>query len=1045
MTSGKFIAGMPLLAATAMVSLISMQELCAQQGGPPERLSAAITAMEAGKWQEAQVNSEAAIKAFDRRAKQLGLGDKFGQFWYIRGVSELNLQQYEKAIKTLEEGVTKYPGRDNWFILSSYLKMAEAAIELKDYDRALAFLKKLIEIRTKTPAAELNKVDERLPMGLIYALSAQCDFLSSKPDFENGVKNIKLIANNRYKGQGIPDYPIVQAFLSMANATIERDRPEVLLDFLKTGRSIVALEAWRLSPYAISLLNTANSALSRATMQKDEKKAAELMKVAQEILSLIPSIGEMEQSVKDVSDHLGNLPGIADTTVSYNKAEAKKSLKTLKDALATGKQSLDATSLMGTAAQYIGAGAYRAARIAYKNLHENYTDILPALREQNLYSLITISAALGEMEENRAYVSEFAKMFPESKQLNVLNTMSLESLYVDGKYEQCVKEADAALASTTPLAPKVKETAQFVQAASLFNLGRYKEALPKLQAYLDAYPNSPNVPQLMYNMGVSYARLGQFDKASHALGRLISKYKTKEETPFLPYALFDRAMANVALNSEDTNAKAMADFDRLIKEFPEPTLLPHVWNNRGILMERAQNMVEAEKAYKEAYEAAKKADNASSKGEALYRLLTISKDGKEDRLNDAVGYADAFWKESGKEKSVGYRLQAAVAALDVLEKAKRKQDGLDRLRETIVLISQEDPEKENPLLEMAVNSYTTAYVKDITTGKGKEAKVDLEALKKHYYDFPGIKETDHLLVTMLRMAVIGVYEDVLKKIDKNDATTISTLNAEINVSFNDLKKAFKIKDMTPFALLKIGNFLVFKTERPEEAVPYFDEVIKRGGDPKNVDMATFGLAQAYGRSKDKAQVLKGIELMEKAMAKEQAKPKPDRKNLENAQFNIAQFYFNNGDFQKAADKAYDYLKNKDNQVHKIAASMLWAKAYDAMKNIDQALIGYQRVNANYTGAIASSAPAMKRTMELLFDRNKSKPDLDKPSDRLLAYKTGATYIKQTKSIENKMTIDERQLWREVETLVEKYAQNPEISAENKASLERARLKAESIK
>lgn len=1045
MTSGKFIAGMPLLAATAMVSLISMQELCAQQGGPPQRLAAAIAAMESGKWQEAQVNSDAAIKAFDRRAKQLGLGDKFGQFWYIRGVSELNLQQYEKAIKTLEEGVAKYPGKDNWFILSSYLKMAEAAIELKDYDRALACLNKLIEIRTKTPSAELNKVDERLPLGLIYALSAQCNFLSTKPNFEDGVKNIKLIANNRYKGQGVPDYPIVQAFLSMADSAINRDRPEVLLDFLKTGRSIVALEAWRLSPYAIALLNTANGALSRATMQEDEKKATELLKVSQELLSLIPSMGAMEQGVKDVSDHLGSLPGIADTTVAYNKAETKKSLKALKDALATGKQSLDASSLMVTAAQYIRAGAYRAARIAYKNLHENYQDILPALREQNLYSLITISAALGEMEENRAYVNEFAKTFPESQQLKVLNTMSLESLYVDGKYEQCVKEAETTLASKTPLDPKVKETAMFVEAASLFNLGRYKDALPKLQAYLEAYPNSPNVPQLMYNMGVSYARLGQFEKASHALGRLISKYKTKEETPFLPYALFDRAMANVALNTEDANSKGLEDIERLIKEFPEPALLPHVWNNRGILMERAQNLAEAEKSYKEAFEAAKKADNPSSKGEALYRLLTIVKDSKDDRLNDAVGYADTFWKESGKDKSVAYRLQAAVIALDVLDKVNRKKDAMDRLQETIVMISQEDPEKENPLLEMAVNSYTTAYVKDITKGTGKDAKVDLEALKKHYYDFPGIKETDHLLVTMLRMAVIGVYEDVLKKIDKNDATNISTLNAEINVSFNDLKKAFKIKDMTPFALLKIGNFLVFKTERPEEAVSYFDEVIKRGGDPKNVDMATFGLAQAYGRSKDKAQVIKGIELMEKAMTKEQSKPKPDRKNLENAQYNIAQFYFNSGEFQKAADKAYDYLKNKDNQVHKIAASMLWARAYDELKNIDQALIGYQRVNANYTGAISSSAPAMKRTMELLFERNKPKPDLDKPSDKLLAYKTGANYIKQTKSIENKMTIEERLLWREVETLVEKYAQNAEIAAENKAALERERLKAESVK
>lgn len=1041
MNSGRFIAGLPVV-AVAMVSVISMQDLKAQQGGPPQRLAAAIKAVEAGQWPEALANSDAAIKAFDRRAKQLGMGDKFGQFWYIRGISELNLKSYEKAIKTLQEGVTKYPGKDNWFVLSSYLKMAEAAISLQDFDQAMGYLNKLIELRSKIPNNELNAVDQRLPMGLIYALAAQCNFRSSKPNFDEGVKNIKLIAKNRYKGQGIPDFPIVQAFLSMSEAAIKQDKPEVVLEFLKDGRSIVALEAWRLPSFSTLLLGRANDALSRSAALEG-KKAQDMLKVSQELLTLVPSIGAIEQSVKDVSDHLKGFPGIVDTTVTYNKNEIQKSLKELKEALAKGQQPLDGMVLMMSASQYIQAGAYRAARIAYKNLHENYTDMLPALREQNLYNLITISTALGEMEENRAYVDEFAKAFPTSKHLKTLNTMSLESLYVDGKYEQCAKEAQNVLASKTPIDPKVKETAQFVEAASLFNLGRFKEALPKLQEYVEAYPQSKNLPQIMYYVGVSFARTGQYDKASHALGRLIAKYKTKEESPFLPYAVFDRALANIALSNEDANGKALVDLDRIIKEFPEPNLLPSTWLNRGIVQERGKASDEAEKSYKEALVAAKAANNNAAKGEALFRLITVTKDAK-GREKDAVAYCDEFWKESGKDKDVAYRLQAAVNALEILTKADRKKDGMDRLGETIVMIAHENPEKENPLVEMAVNNYKEAFVKDVTVGKGKDAKVDLDAVKKHFYEFPGVTEKDHLLITILRMAVIGVYEDVLKKVDKTDTATIATLNAQVKVFFNDLKKAFQIKDMTPFALVKVGNYLVEKTDSPEEAIPYFEEVIKRN-DAKNMDFATFGLAQAFGRSKDKAQVAKGIDLMEKAIAKEQGKKKPDKKNLENAQHNIAQFYYNSGDYQKAADKAYEYLKDTNKQIHRIPVSMLWAKAYDAMKNIDQALIGYQRINANYTGAISVSAPAMKRTMELLYERNKPKPDLDKPSDRLLSYRNGQNYIKLTKGLENKMTIEERQLWREVETLVEKYSQDAEIAAEQKAAEERARLKANAAK
>lgn len=1027
------------MALSAIVATVGTQPVHAQQGGPYARLKNAAKFIDEGKWQEALSEVQTAITVFDKRAKQLNIGDKFGQFWYVKGLCEVNLHQYEDAIKSFQQGIQKYPGKGNAYINSSYLKMAEAAIALNDFDQALGYLNSFIDNRLKTPAAELSPLEKNINLGLIYALAAQCHLRAKTPNFEEGVKNIKLIAKNRYKGQGIPDTPIVQAFLALADKSIANNKPEIVLDFLTDSRSVVALEPWRMIPFTPMLLKLAGDAQSKSNMTEG-KIAEDMTQVSQELMTLVPDMAALNQSVNDVTSRLGTFPGIVDTTVLYNKADIQKSLKNFKDSAVENKQTPEAILLMLTASQFVKDGVYPPAQAAYKKLHEEYKDLTPEMRENNLYNLIMITATMGDMKSSQALTKEFITDFPQSEKKKVLNSMTLETLFLEQRFEECARQA-AEILAMKPEDPKVLEMAMFTEGASLASLNRFREARPKLEAFVKEFPDSVHTSQIMYYHGLAVKRTDTPDKAAHTYSKFVDKFPNKKDSAYLPYVLLDRGICYFNVGTAESEAKALADYDRLIKEFPESNIYPSAQLNKGILLEKQRDDKGAEQAYKEALAGAKKLDNKPAQGEALFHLTVIANRNKKN--DEAVAYYDEFWKNFAKDDTVFTRIQEAVEGFPSLDKANRREEAIQRLAEAIVSTSRVNPDQENPLVEMAVNNYTKEYVKD-KLGKNQKARLNLEEARNHYYNFPGLKETDTNLITILRMALVGIYEDELKKIDKADTAAIATLEAQIKVAFQDIQKSFKIDKMTPFALVKLGTYLGERSNHPDEAVPYFEELLKRQNQ-KYENNAIFGLAQALGRSKDKNNVIKAIGMMEKVITSEKAKKKPDRKVVEKAEYNLTQFFIANSDYKKAIDMSYEYLKDTANNQFRPQMSMLWAEANDKAGNINNAIIGYQRINQNYMGYISYSAPAMKRQMELLYQRNQPKPDLDKPSDRLIAYLTGSKYIKFTQPNFDKMTVSDRNDWREVEALVQKYEQDQEIMAENKAAEERAKAKAEALK
>ncbi len=161
-----------------------------------------------------------------------------------------------------------------------------------------------------------------------------------------------------------------------------------------------------------------------------------------------------------------------------------------------------------------------------------------------------------------------------------------------------------------------------------------------------------------------------------------------------------------------------------------------------------------------------------------------------------------------------------------------------------------------------------------------------------------------------------------------------------------------------------------------------------------------------------------------------------------------------GDHAAAAAAAKDYLNDAGfRNVRRLPEVALWyAQALDRGGNLPDALVAYSKVWGSYMGQVSISAPAIKRWMEICWDRNLPRRMSDAGHwvvpDRQGAYNGGARFIEATArpGFFDKMTPDERKLWNEVKQLVDTYALDPgirtlEVQQRERAKAEKARLDA----
>ncbi len=981
-----------ILAVTMVLAVPARAQEGDDLGG---MVTKSLAAMNAEKWEEGLAILTNAINRFGKIGKPAELfGPQFGVLYYRKGVCEMKLKRWPEAMKSFETCYRDFPnaggkaGGGNVFHKKALLKWGEAAMGAEDWALAIRQFKKFLE--------ERDKVIDTFAQGTFYINMSIAHYKLGK--IPEGNENLEIAIKNK-ESFPTPDAGIVAGFQALVEAVIEKENEQALLDFVAKNRADISLEPFESTEFSKLYMKLAADAI-----------AADMPRAAMTLYQLIPATEAAVDDTKVRIAALSDMRGVRDGGRVIKTKELVDNLKLL-EADNRGIKSPDITKLAAAAFLHEGAGNTRGAYAAFEQLELYFPKA--EKREDNLYNLVRTASIISEVITTEKYGQFFLKTFPNSKYVPAVRRMLLSSLFYEGEYATCIEVASAMIDSLEK-GSKEHDICLHVLGGSYYYTGEFEKAQPLLDQHVEKYPESQFAEAALYFQASNLSRLQFWPKSAQLLDAFFTKFPDMKTNIFYSFALYDRANCHYALDEYD---KALERLSLLEKEFPNAEVMEMAMNLMGNVQQSLKNPEGAEKAYLAALKLAETRGNANVAGESLFYLVALlgeHKKGEKEpnpRLKDAVPYADKFWKEYGQDSV--YKTQMAVAQVAALDAVGRGEEALNRLQAVITEIATSG---HTGGLEAAINSYTEAYLNKHTP----------EELKNHYYEFPGIRAGDKEARAVLRIAVIGVFEEVAKK-NSQDEQKLRSANAMIKVLFQELKNDFSPKEFTNYILVNVGDYLRKNTSTPREALPYYDEVLGRPDQSYRFG-ALFGRGDVLARSADPAELDKAIADFDRVITDSQ-----DKAERESSLFRKIEAQMAKKDYVPAAESAKLYLDREKNSFSKYSAQVgfLLAQSYDERGEINDAIAMYMKVWSAHLGFVKVSAPAIKRWMELMWQRNlPPRPTENVPSDRQGAYDGGAKFIDATTrpEFQSKMTDEDKALWNEVASLVKQYEADPGIKS-----------------
>lgn len=977
------------LSAAACATLITIASPArAEDDDLPSLVNKAILAMKQEKWKEALALNTQAVERYSKNALVL-FGPRFGMIHYRKGLCEMKLKEWGAAMTSFEACYKDFPnagnaGAGNNFEKMALLKWGESAMGAEDWKKAIELFQKFLK--------ERDKVRDKYPEGAFHVSMAICYYnLGRLPE---GNEQLEIAIKNKERFP-TPDSAIVAGFQALVTGALAKNDEKALVDFIQKNRGELVIEPYAMQQYSRVFMKLAGDSVT-----------AGMERAAIALYQFVPSTDAAIEDIRARLKSVADLRHLRDGSNIINKSMLEAALKALEEEQKGGK-SMEMVKLSAIAFLNEKNGNIRGAYNAYLQLEKFYPQA--AKREDNLFNLVRTSSRVAPGPETQSYGEVFLKNFPDSKHAPLVRRLMLSSLFSEGEYETCIEVAEPMIEKLEPGTVE-HDICLHVLGGSYFYTGQFDKAQPLLDQHVEKYPDSMFKIAATYFRAANLSRLQFWKKAAGQLDEFLEKYPDASSNVFIPFALYDRATCHYAEEEYDEALTAIA---RIIDEFPECNVTDQAYNLRGNVEQALGNNDNAEQAYIKALEIAETRRNAAIASESLFSLVALlgqNTPGKEPnpRIKDAVPYADRFWKEYSEGSPLQSRV--AVAQLHAFVAAGRADEALERLQNVIAELAK-DPEATG--LEELVNSYTEAYLTNHTA----------EQLKEHYYNFPKVRATDHAARALLRVAVIGVFEEIVKKSD--DEAVKSSGTARIKVLFQELKTDFALKDLTNFILVKIGDYLRANTSTPREALPYYDEALNRP-DQSYRFAALLGRADVYGKSENAADLDKAIEDFTRVYTDSQDKPQ-----REFALYRMIETLMAKKDYAKAETQARAYLDTKTTGFSKYSPKVwfMLAQSFDLRNMPEDAMAVYVQIWAGaHKGNIQVAAPSIKRWMELSWERNKPSKDTQTPADRQGAYEGGAKWIELTSRFKDKMTEADLELWKEVEALVKTYEANPGIKS-----------------
>lgn len=1043
-----------------------------------------------------QKNYADAIKIIDKAINAYGnpksrvaeqFGKQLGAFYYQKGMcliripAENGIPNYPAAIEAFNICNTKKEYADprvNQFRNLSLFQMGECELKMaaqdpSHYEKALEYYTKFLNFYSNKSHLTKFEADQALT-GNLHIRIAQCNLMKPNHDFKAAINHLKKAQAYRSK---VTDKLLLDTAMNLVKVAISPavNQPSLAYDIISSSRESFNLGDIRIAPQAGDFLNLGFNCYNKgreALADGQQKLGMDYFRLAETLLGLLPETDVLREELSNLRKMLGTVTNVnlSDGIMTFTGQKLNK-LQEYYDSVAKNHLNLEANAILANANMMINLGSNRSAKAAYQLLEDRYhnfqrsagNDQYVSLREDNLYQLAMTMRASGDIEGAQKVEVKHRSLFPDSKYFKSLAVNYLAQLVKESRYNEALTQAREVIAANAEdTAGEAYTTAAYVEAAALFKMNNWEELVTSAENFLSKQPdNEKYSSQVLFYLINAQNELRQTQNCINSCELYIKKYPevNLESNMPLPHVYYTLITNLLNRNAEGDREKAMANIDKVIELFPDHELCPVVYLQKASILiagETPEEQIKALEAFKKAYELTQdKPKLRQIKANALFCLASYTPDietpdtDEASRLAESEGYIKAYWDSADYEGNP-YSLQMAALevtrALDDKTKDKASFDKIiKRLQE---LITREanfsfTKNKINPELEAAVNSYTQGYI-DGSKKYGNE--LTLDAIRNHFYNFPGIDQNDKYTNAILRMAVINQLTNAMHALPRTskdpkelaDASKKRTeLASDVEQVFREMVNSFAPKDLTEFINVQVGNYLTEYVQRFEntaskdkerrEAITYYDEAIKKHGQFN--DEATFGKAKALGLSADTADLQASIDILQKLLQS------PNNDVAQNAMVEMTRIYMKQKDYGKAIETASSYIANKRNVRDRLPMLMLLGEAYAANGDIKNALLTYMNLYNQNIGRIQYSAPACEAVMKLYWQRNNPKTD-KMASDRWMAWNMGVKYLEMTKGNEPKFTPDERDKWSAVRALTALYQSDPGVAAEQKARVER---------
>ncbi|MFM7604699.1 MAG: tetratricopeptide repeat protein [Prosthecobacter sp.] len=492
---------------------------------------------------------------------------------YAKGACFFNLEEYAKAIESLELYVKEFP--EGGSIIDVRMALGRAYIKSKQGDKGVTVLK---EVVTKSP-------EKKAEAGLIIA-----DHLKADNKTEEALQILSAVL-----ADGVRSPESIQAAMMASQLYVASGKLEDASALMDKVRNFAS------GGDNIAQMNNIYLQLGDQMMEK---------KAFQDALNAYQLVRRKSEISRIQKEQIAKVEAKLKVSKGDQKAELETKLKAGQEILAEieKRTDYDASLYYRLGRCYFEMGqpptegaAGDSSRmwqsiLAFSTIVNEFKDF--PQRDRCMYGLIMVNAALKRIPEARALCEKFIENFPDSSELGQISEMYGMLAYQNGQLE----EAERAFNKAAGFPKADKERLRYLSGIVLFELQRFEQGRAAFEALIADSKDSVYKDECLYRIALSYFYQNDYKNVVKALETYI---KENPKGNYLCDAKYRLAFITFQEGKKD---KAQDMLIKITEEHPNDQNIGQVHGLLGDIYNQKADYENATKQFESAVDKAKTDD-----------------------------------------------------------------------------------------------------------------------------------------------------------------------------------------------------------------------------------------------------------------------------------------------------------------------------------------------------------------------------------------------------------------------------------------------------